>query len=120
VLLAGLVREQVLARTREQLPPAVDVEIESTTQPRDHLIRIDAPVLVETESRKAILIGAGGRMIKSNGVAARHPAERELASRVHHDLSVRVRRRWRADERVLDRLAIEQAVLELPATGRPR
>jgi GTPase len=59
-------------------------------------------------------------MTGSIGVAARHPIERELASRVRHELSVRVRRRWRADERVLDRLATEQAVLELPATGRPR
>jgi GTPase len=120
VLLAGLVREQVVARAREQVARGVDVEIEFITQPCDDVIRIDAPVRVETETRKGILIGAGGGMIKSNGVAAHHPIERELASRVHHDLSVRVRRRWRADERVLDRLAIEQAVLELPATGRPR
>jgi GTP-binding protein Era len=59
-------------------------------------------------------------MTGSIGVAARHAIERELASRFHHELSVRVRRRWRADEGVLDRLAIEQAVLGLPAMGRPR
>ena len=107
VILAELVREQVLARTREELPHAVEVEVEEITHPRPDLIRIQAVVLSETESQKGILIGAGGRMIKSIGVASRRAIERELGSRVHLELSVRVRRHWRADERVLDRLGIE-------------
>ncbi len=107
VTLAELVREQVLARTREEVPHAVEVEIESITEPRPDLVRIEAVVLVETESQKAILIGAGGSMIKAVGTAARRAIERELGSRVHLGLSVRVRRHWRADERVLDRLGIE-------------
>ncbi|MGO9900473.1 MAG: GTPase Era [Solirubrobacteraceae bacterium] len=107
VMLAELVREQVLARTREEVPHAVEVEIESITQPRADLVRIEAVLLVETESQKAILIGTGGRMIKAIGTAARHTIERELGSRVHLGLSVRVRRHWRADERLLDRLGIE-------------
>jgi GTP-binding protein Era len=64
-------------------------------------------ILVETESQKGILIGAGGRMIKAIGIAARKSLERQLAARVHLELSVRVRRHWRADERLLDRLGIE-------------
>ncbi len=107
VILAELVREQVLARTREEVPHAVEVEIESITEPRADLIRIDAVVLVETESQKAILIGAGGRMIKAIGIAARRAIEQQLGSRVHLGLSVRVRRHWRADEHLLDRLGIE-------------
>ncbi len=107
VILAELVREQVLARTREEVPHAVEVEIESITQPRADLVRIDAVVLVETESQKAILIGAGGRMIKAIGIAARRAIEQQLGSRVHLGLSVRVRRHWRADEHLLDRLGIE-------------
>jgi GTP-binding protein Era len=107
VILAELVREQVLARTREEVPHAVEVEVEEITHPRPDLIRIQAVVLTETESQKGILIGAGGRMIKSIGVAARRTIERELGTQVHLELSVRVRRHWRADERVLDRLGIE-------------
>ena len=64
-------------------------------------------MLVETESQKGILIGAGGRMIKAIGTGARRAIERELGTHVHLALSVRVRRHWRADERVLDRLGIE-------------
>jgi GTP-binding protein Era len=107
VLLAELVREQVLARTREEIPHAVEVEVEDISHPRPDLTRIEAVVLTETESQKGILIGAQGRMIKSIGVAARRAIERELGTRVHLELSVRVRRHWRADERVLDRLGIE-------------
>jgi GTP-binding protein Era len=46
-------------------------------------------------------------LIKAIGTAARRELERELGTRVHLDLSVRVRRGWRADERALDRLGIE-------------
>ena len=106
VWLAELVREQVLRRTREEIPHAVEVQIESV-EPEDGLIRIAGVVLVETESQKGILIGSAGRMIKSIGVAARRVIEAELGAHVHLDLKVRVRRHWRADERVLDGLGIE-------------
>ena len=53
---------------------------------------------MESESQKGILIGAHGRMIKAIGMAARRELERELGCQVHLDLSVRVRRDWRADE----------------------
>lgn len=107
VMLAELVREQVLARTRAEVPHAVEVQVEAIEQPRDELVRIEAVILAETESQKAILIGAQGRMIKAIGVAARRAIERELGTHVHLELSVRVRRHWRADERLLDRLGIE-------------
>jgi GTPase len=107
VVLAELVREQILARTREEIPHAVEVEVEEISHPRPDLVRIEAVVLSETESQKGILIGSGGRMIKAIGTAARRAIERELGSHVHLELSVRVRRHWRADERVLDRLGIE-------------
>jgi GTP-binding protein Era len=111
VILAELVREQVLARTREEVPHSVEVAIEAIAHGeslRDpDLIRIEAVILAETESQKRILIGAGGQMVKSIGIASRRAIERELSRRVHLDLKVRVRRHWRTDERVLDRLGIE-------------
>ncbi len=107
VHLAELVREQVLARTRQELPHAVEVEVEDISHPRPDLVRIEAVVLSETESQKGILIGSGGRMIKAIGTASRRAIELELGTHVHLELSVRVRRHWRTDERVLDRLGIE-------------
>ncbi len=105
-LLAELVREQVLIRTREEVPHAVEVEI-AEIEEHDGRFRVEAVVLVETESQKGILIGSGGRMIKAIGTGARRAIERELGGHVHLALQVRVRRHWRADERVLDRLGIE-------------
>jgi GTP-binding protein Era len=107
VLVAELIREQVLARTREELPHAVEVEVESIERERPDLVRVEAVILAETESQKGILIGAGGKMVKAIGTAARRAIQRELGTHVHLELSVRVRRHWRADERVLDRLGIE-------------
>jgi GTP-binding protein Era len=105
VMLAELVREQVLLRTRQEVPHAVEVQVEEIEE-RDGLVTVRATMWVETESQKGILIGHQGRMIKSIGVAARKELERELAEHVHLDLSVRVRRSWRADDALLDRLGI--------------
>jgi GTP-binding protein Era len=106
VRLAELIREQVLRRTREEVPHAVEVQIEAIDD-RNETIRIEAVLLVETESQKGILIGAHGKMIKAIGTAARQAIERELDAHVHLELNVRVRRHWRADEALLDRLGIE-------------
>ena len=105
VMLAELVREQVLLRTRQEVPHAVEVQVDEIEE-RSSGVTVRAIMWVETESQKGILIGHQGRMIKSIGVAARKEIERELAEHVHLDLSVRVRRSWRADDALLDRLGI--------------
>lgn len=107
VRLAELIREQVLARTREELPHAVEVEVDEPEENETGLLVVTARAWAETESQKGILIGAGGRMVKAIGMAARRAIEQELGSHVHLQLSVRVRRHWRGDERLLDRLGIE-------------
>jgi GTP-binding protein Era len=105
VMLAELVREQVLLRTRQEVPHAVEVQIEEIEQAESATV-VRAIMWVETESQKGILIGHHGRMIKAIGTAARKEIERELGDHVHLDLSVRVRRSWRADDALLDRLGI--------------
>ena len=107
VHLAELIREQVLRRTREELPHAVEVAVEELVEREDGLVEVRAQVWAETDSQKAILIGKGGRMIRDIGTAARKELERELDARVFLDLNVRVRERWRRDEGLLDRLGID-------------
>lgn len=107
VRIAELVREQVLRRTREELPHAVEVEVTEVVERDDGLLAIEASVWAEGESQKGILVGAGGRMVKAIGTAARREIERVLDRRVHLDLRVRVRRGWRADDSLLDRLGID-------------
>ncbi len=106
VRLAELVREAVIRRTFQEVPHAVDVIVEEVERPREGLARVRALIWVESESQKGILVGARGRMIKAIGTAARREAERELGCQVYLDVSVRVRRDWRADESSLDRLGI--------------
>jgi GTPase len=106
VLLAELVREAAIRRTFQELPHAVEAIVEEIEHPREGLVRVRALLWVETESQKGIVVGAGGRMIKAIGSAARKEIERELGCHVHLDLSVRVRRDWRGDEGLLDRLGI--------------
>jgi GTPase len=107
VRLAELIREQVLLRTREEVPHSVEVEIGELEEREDGLLTIHARVWAETESQKGILVGAGGRMVRAVGTAARKEIERLLGRRVHLDLNVRVRKGWRRDEGLLDRLGIE-------------
>jgi GTP-binding protein Era len=107
VLLSELIREQVLRRTRDELPHAVEVQVEEVAHREDGVVEVHAHVWAEAESQKGILIGAGGRKIKEIGTAARAELERELGARVFLDLQVRVRKRWRKDEALLDRLGIE-------------
>jgi GTPase len=105
--LAELIREQVLLRTREEVPHSVEVEIDELEERDDGLLVVRARVWAETESQKGILVGAGGRMVRAVGTAARKEIEGELGRRVHLDLNVRVRKGWRRDEGLLDRLGIE-------------
>ena len=106
VLLAELIREAVIRRTFQELPHAVEVVIEEIDETRAELVRVRALIWVESDSQKGILIGARGRMVKAIGTGARRELQRALGVQVHLDLSVRVRRDWRGDEGLLDRLGI--------------
>jgi GTP-binding protein Era len=107
IQIAELVREQVLLRTREEVPHSVEVEVDELEERDDGLLIVRARVWAETESQKGILVGAGGRMVRAVGTAARREIERLLGRRVHLELNVRVRKGWRRDEGLLDRLGIE-------------
>ena len=108
-LVAELIREAAIRRTFQEVPHAVEVVVEEIERPRagsGRAIVVRALVWVETSSQKRILVGAKGEMIKAIGIAARKELERALGGHVHLELSVRVRRDWRADESLLDRLGI--------------
>ncbi len=107
VHLAELIREQILRRTREEIPHAVEVEVAELTRRDDGLYEVRADIWAETDSQKAILIGKRGRMVREFGSAARKEIESEIGEKVFLDLRVRVRPRWRRDESLLDRLGID-------------
>ncbi len=105
--LAELIREQVLLRTRDEIPHSVEVKVLEVETREDGLLTIRAEIWPETESQKGILIGKGGRKIQEVGSGARRRIETEFAQKVHLDLRIRTRPHWRRDESLLDRLGIE-------------
>jgi GTP-binding protein Era len=105
MLVAEFIREQALRLTRDEVPHAIAAEVGSITERSDRpLVEIEASLIVETESQKAIVVGKGGRVVKAIGSGARHEIEAVLGVHVFLDLRVKVRKRWRRDDRYVDHL----------------
>ncbi|OQX07720.1 MAG: GTPase Era [Desulfobulbaceae bacterium A2] len=102
-IVAELIREQVFLQTRDEVPYATAVLIDSF-QEGSPIVRIHATILVERDSQKAILIGRGGSMLREIGSAARREIEQLLACRVHLELWIKVRKNWSRDGRFLTQL----------------
>ncbi len=105
-VVAELIREQILAFCREEIPYSTAVVVdhfdESEREPEKPvasgrlggLVRLDATIFVERDSQKAIVIGKGGQMLKKIGAAARSQIERFLGAHVYLSLLVKVEKRW--------------------------
>jgi GTP-binding protein Era len=98
---AEIIREQVLRATREEVPHATAILIDSWEE-SPTLTRIAATVYVEKPGQKAILIGAKGQVLKKIGSEARQELERMLERKVFLSLFVKVKPKWREDPSFLD------------------
>ena len=95
LIIAELIREQILHATQDEVPHSIAVDLEELT-PRDNgAIFIRATIYVERDSQKGILIGKGGAMLKNIGKSARPEIEMLLGANVFLDLWVKVKRDWR-------------------------
>lgn len=101
VLAQEIVREQVLAQTRHEVPYATAVVVDSFEErpEKQNLVVIQATINVARPSQKAIVIGKGGSRLKSIGKAAREQLEALLGKRVFLELFVRVQEDWNTDLR---------------------
>lgn len=104
VLAAELVREAALRQLRQEVPHGIDVVVTDWQVQPNGVVHIGALVIVERESHKGIVIGAGGRTIKAVGASARRAIERMLTGRVYLELQVKVRTGWRDSAAELKRL----------------
>lgn len=103
---AERIREQILRQTRDELPFATAVSIDSWQEDGARLA-IYASILVETPGQKKILIGKGGARIREIGTRAREEIQRFLGRKLHLELHVRLEPRWRENLKVLARLERE-------------
>lgn len=100
VLAAEIIREKLLQKTRDELPFAVAVGIDSFKE-EGKLARISATIYVEKDSQKAIVIGKHGQILKDVGTYARIDMENFFGMKVFLELWVKVKEAWRQDERML-------------------
>ncbi|MSQ01297.1 MAG: GTPase Era [Myxococcales bacterium] len=103
---AELVREQVFLLCGQEIPYVTAIEIEGFDEARraEGYVTIHARILVEKQSQKAIVVGAGGKMIKRIGTDARKRIEALLDAKVDLRLFVVVERDWTANPRLLREL----------------
>jgi GTP-binding protein Era len=107
-IVAEMIREKVMRRTREEIPYGVAVQVETFTEkPEKNLVVIQAMIHVERESHKRILVGKQGQMIRDLGQDARIEIERFLGTRVFLELFVRVDANWSQSDRMLRELGYE-------------
>ncbi|MDR2441899.1 MAG: GTPase Era [Deltaproteobacteria bacterium] len=103
---AEYIREAVFSLTRQEVPYSTAVTIDSFKEPTDEdrrpLYRIEATIHVERESQKKLIIGQGGRMVKSIGTKARQGLEEFLETKVFLTIFVRITHDWSEKEKLLE------------------
>lgn len=95
-----LIREQIYDLYKEEIPYHTAVMIQTYEEkPNIHVIKAD--IIVTRETQKVILIGKGGSLIKQLGIGARKKIEEFVGAKVHLELFVKVRPKWRDTENYL-------------------
>jgi GTP-binding protein Era len=103
---AELLREKLFREMGDELPYRCEVVIDSFKE-EGRLRRIEATILVERDSQKAIVVGAGGARLKKMATAARKDMEKLFGGKVYLGTWVKVRKAWTDDARVLRQLGYE-------------
>ncbi len=102
---AEMIREKLLHHTEQELPYTTAVRVDRWEELEDrNLIRIWATIIVERATQKGIVIGRGGKKLKTIGTEARLDLESILGAKIFLDLHVIVKEGWREDERLLGEL----------------
>lgn len=108
VLVAEMVREQILATTGEEIPYVTAVVTEKYDESDPSVTKIHCAIYVERDSQKGIIIGKGGIKLKKIGTEARVDIEKILNKKVFLQLFVKVVADWRNKEQNLDDIGIRE------------
>ena len=103
---AEILREKLFEQLDQELPYRCDVVIDSFKE-EGRLRRIEATILVERDSQKAIVLGTGGERLKRMATAARKDMEKLFGGKVYLGTWIKVRKSWTDDARVLKQLGYE-------------
>jgi GTP-binding protein Era len=95
-----MIREKIFSMYEEEIPYHTAVLIQEFKE-KETLTKIQADIIVQRETQKGILLGEGGRMIRQLGTEARKEIEAFIGRKVFLELFVKVRPKWRDNERQL-------------------
>ena len=106
-LVEEVIREKVFLAMRQEIPFSTAVKVEQFTEVEDRdLVRIFANIIVDRDSHKGMIIGAGGQRLKQIGQSARLEIEQQVGKRVFLELIVKVEKNWTSDPRRLTELGL--------------
>jgi len=103
---AEVIREKLMLMLHQEVPYGLTVQIESY-ESDDERLTISAIIWVARDSQKGIVVGKGGKVLKTVGQSARLELREKLDCRVHLELWVKVKDNWSDNERDLMRLGYE-------------
>lgn len=106
LVIAEIIREKLLMLLSDEVPHGIAVTIEQMKE-RPEIVDIEAVIYCERESHKGIIIGKGGRMLKTVGMKSRADIERMLGCHVNLQLWVKVNEDWRNRENVIKTLGFD-------------
>lgn len=107
LLAAEITREKIFERVHDELPYASTVETELWKDLKDQSVRVEQTIYVKREAHKKIVIGEGGRTLKSISIAARKDIEEAADQKVHLFLFVKVRENWSDDPQHYREMGLE-------------
>lgn len=108
LIIADIVREKILLKTRDEVPHAIAVDVDEMKTRDDGMTYIRATIYCERDSQKGIIIGKRGAMLREIGGEARADIERLLATKVYLDLWVKVKKDWRNKSGMLSELGYKE------------
>ena len=108
LIIADIVREKILLKTRDEVPHAIAVDVDEMKTRDDGMTYVRATIYCERDSQKGIIIGKRGAMLREIGGEARADIDRLLATKVYLDLWVKVKKDWRNKSGMLSELGYKE------------
>jgi GTP-binding protein Era len=103
-----IIREKIFEQYQEEIPYSSEVSVVEFKEREENKNYISAEIIVEKESQKGIIIGKSGSAVKKLGEAARQSIEEFLQHPVFLELRVKVKNKWRSDEKTLREFGYSQ------------
>lgn len=108
-LINEIIREQILKKFRQEIPHSVAVQTDNMIYDKEkNLLKIFSNIVVEKESQKPIIIGKGGSSIKEIGINSRKELLKIFDTKIHLELNVKVRKKWRDDNLIISSLGYKK------------